>query len=351
MSTIDNKDEVRMLALEDLLGSGCAEAFDLAAMVARGRHALAVNRGDDVGAIRAQRNLIKYALAEGDDEEAIAIGFLCFKDCQEKLGLRHSEGARVQAEVARVLDRVGRRDEALEFIREAHEVLEALEGPNSPDTLDAAVALALTLVEFELAKEAEPILARVYGAQARDYGEMHSYTLSTLSHLVPLRIFRGCVDEAMPSIEQAVRGWTRLHGPRDRRVLTSQTWQALVLGLEEKLVEACDLARNAFDVFVETFLAGTPDALLPAAMKGVLLQATGASDKDVHAHLAVAVAHCGYAPFLAQLSDLKAKLVPITGEFHAFAKALKAQVEYVENAEDLRPPQETAPAPESPAPE
>ena len=154
-------------------------------------------------------------------------------------------------------------------------MLEALEGPNSPDTLDAAVALALTLVEFELAKEAEPILARVYGAQARDYGEMHSYTLSTLSHLVPLRIFRGCVDEAMPSIEQAVRGWTRLHGPRDRRVLHIHTEHPLESaelfnGVDASLADGSKVpwasmvgeARRAFEWCVANRQNGVEWALL-----------------------------------------------------------------------------------------
>ena len=324
-----------MLALEDLLAFRQAEAFELATLVCRGRLGLAVSRGDDLGAIKAQRQLIKYALAGGDDAEALAIGFLCFNDCRQKLGLRHSEGARVQAEVSHVLEKVGRGEEALDFIREAHEVLEALEGPNHEDTLDAAIQLATFLVKRTLVKEAEPILARVYEIQRRDYGEFHSYALTTLSHLVPLRIFRGCVDEAMPDIEGAIFGWNRLHGPTFHRVSKLETFKALVLGLEDKVDAALPLAKGAYANMVDKYGATHADALLPAALTGVLLEATGADDAAVQAHLATAIGACGYGAFHPELAFLKAKLTPITGEFHAFAKALKKQIDYVET--DLRP--------------
>jgi len=327
--TEEGGDEIRMLALEDLLGFGNMEAFALATLLATARRDLAVNRNDDLATVKAQRTLVAYALASGDVARAVAEGAACLDDCREKLGARHATTARVRLEVAHVLEASGDAAGALAATREAHDVLEAAEGPAHSDTLEASVTLArlLATAAENGCAEAAPYLERAHEARRAAYGDAHSSTLRTLALLAPVRLLTGDLDGARALLASG-RASSRADagGPRRGDALKLESYAALAASLRgDAAIDAPALAAAAF-----RDSAAYPNAGLVAV--GVAAAVAVDDEARRNGLLVAAAARFGPPKVAQQLAFLRLVLVPLTGEFHALTKNLKAAVSHVELA-------------------
>ena len=99
------------------------------------------------------------------------------------LGPEHRDTLLTMANLAALLSKTGRDEEALELTARCHAARRATLGLDHPDTLTAANNLALTLKKAGRLGEAEPLLRAAYEGRAARLGADHPDTVTAYGNL------------------------------------------------------------------------------------------------------------------------------------------------------------------------
>ncbi|MEX1311831.1 MAG: serine/threonine-protein kinase [Candidatus Sulfomarinibacteraceae bacterium] len=140
-------------------------------------------------------------------------------------GLWGEEDARTliyEHNLARILQRQGRDDEALEHNRHVFDARRRVLGDDHPRTLRTKAGVADSLSRLGRFEESRELFAEVYEDRLRTLGDDHPDTVETIGSLAIQTKYLGRFDEAAPLYEATLAGRTRLLGAEHPRTLATQ---------------------------------------------------------------------------------------------------------------------------------
>ncbi|NRR33723.1 tetratricopeptide repeat protein [Oxalobacteraceae bacterium] len=210
----------------------------------------------------------------------------CF---EESMGLRvrvlgedHPDTLLSKANLAHLLARQDRLDEA-QFLQEC--IVDAhlrLSGPEHPDTLAARAALALTLARQGRADEALALQGGVLDAYVRLFGSEHLLTLECKAARAGLLLERGACAAARMVLEQVVAARKRLLGAEHPDTLRSKLALARCLAQLREFEAACSLFRTVIHARTARLGADHADTLAAQQQLAEVLLSAG-RQPQVHA--------------------------------------------------------------------
>ncbi|OAF60699.1 hypothetical protein VC83_03636 [Pseudogymnoascus destructans] len=185
------------------------------------------------------QSLLPHAIrAEPILQEAIVVR-------ERELVVTHPDMLTSVSNLASVLQRQGRYEEAESMNRRALEGRERELGVTHPDTLTSVSNLALVLQSQGRYEEAESMNRRALEGRERELGVTHPDTLTSVSNLALVLQSQGRYEEAESMNRRALEGRERELGVTHPDTLTSVSNLALVLQSQGRYEEAESMNRRA----------------------------------------------------------------------------------------------------------
>ncbi|MEZ0094024.1 tetratricopeptide repeat protein [Streptacidiphilus sp. EB129] len=220
------------------------------------------------------------ALHRGSDRtSALALAGYALELTHPALGADHPVVLRLRRRIGRSLHRLGRFDEAVVCLRAALADAERALGPDSPEALDTALALAITLNQQErTAEEAAELFGRVVGGRTTALGSGHPLTLLARAHGFesPLAIH---LEAALPGAAQLKADCLRELGPDHQITLAVELDIAYALHTTGRSQQALPEVRRVIEAHERHYGADHPMTLSARYLFAEVLAATGHPDE------------------------------------------------------------------------
>ena len=164
------------------------------------------------------------------------------------LGEDAEETLRAMNNLAAVLATSGELEEAETLMRRTVQARRSVLGDEHPATLTAGNNLGMFLIEIGKAADAEALLRQVLETERRVLGEEHPDTITTLDNMASAAWTLGRFPEAETQMRQVLEIRRRLLGEDHSDTLAAMNNLAAVLRASGKLTEAGSLFREALDL-------------------------------------------------------------------------------------------------------
>jgi tetratricopeptide (TPR) repeat protein len=210
-------------------------------------------------------NLIR---AEPTLQEAIVV-------MEKELGANHPDTLTSVSNLASVLERLGRYEEAESMNRQALEERKKELRANHPDTLTSVNNLALVLERLGRYEEAESMNRQALEERKKELGANHPYTLTSVSNLASVLEMLGRYKEAESMNRQALEGSEKELRVNHPDTLTSVSNLALVLKRQGRYEEAESINRRALEGYEKELGANHPDTLTSVSNLASVLEKQG----------------------------------------------------------------------------
>jgi serine/threonine protein kinase/tetratricopeptide (TPR) repeat protein len=167
----------------------------------------------------------------------------------------------IRATLGQTYWQIGSLDKAETLLREAAERAEPVLGKDHDLVLESINLRGLALTTLGRAKEAGPLIERVYTTRLRLKGERDAATLSSMNNWARWLDNNGRSDEGLALIQKAAKIREDLHGPTDRKTLTSVDNVGRVLYNRKRYDEALTWMTRANTGFRAAFGEDDPSTL------------------------------------------------------------------------------------------
>jgi tetratricopeptide (TPR) repeat protein len=154
----------------------------------------------------------KVLLAEGELDEARALGLAVLEDVLELRGPRHPWAIEARERLGEVLVARDEHTAALAQLEPAYELRTELYGPDSTHTWRTANNLAVVLGSLGRRAEEEALLRESLMRMKRELGESHDNVLDTANNLAGCLSATGRFDEALPMYQRVQELTGEVHG-------------------------------------------------------------------------------------------------------------------------------------------
>ncbi len=192
-------------------------------------------------------DLAAVVIKLGRSEEAVELYRESMAMYAMHLGAENHRTLGVKRNLADALRKQGDLEEAEKLLREVVEVSERTIGTEHPDTLIALNTLALLLHRTDRIDEAAPIYAKVIEISKKTLGADHTDTLSATYNLAWLHQNLGEPEIAEPLFREVVVGFRSKFGESHRDTITVMGGLAECLVELEKLEDAESIYRTIVD--------------------------------------------------------------------------------------------------------
>ena len=153
-----------------------------------------------------------------------------------------------KVEVAELLERSGRFDEALQLRNEVTSSLRLQLGDDDPRTLEAEEFQGFVLERLGRRPEALPLFEHVLSARTEALGRDDVATLLAMDHLGCIQRNLGNLQESRQLLQEAVDGYQSNGAAETEENMRVMSHLATTLFHLEQVSEACDLRKRIFDV-------------------------------------------------------------------------------------------------------
>lgn len=186
--------------------------------------------------------------------------------------------ARLLATTADALRAASLFERAREPMEQALAIRRELLGPEHPETLRAANAMAGLLVSLDDPDAAEALWRATLASQRKVLGDTHPDTLMSMNNMGFLLRQQGRLEEALPYYEETIAGRKAVLGPRHGDTGTAISNLAVLLNAMGRTEEALPLAREALEIRRAAHGDGT-DTVVSLLNVGGMLRALGRLDE------------------------------------------------------------------------
>jgi serine/threonine protein kinase/tetratricopeptide (TPR) repeat protein len=216
---------------------------------------------EDARALVYEHNLARILQREGRNEEALGHNRHVLEARRRVLGDDHPRTLRTKANVADSLSRLGRFDESRELFAEVYEDRLRTLGPDHPDTIETIGSLAIVTKNLGRFTEAAPLYEATLAGRTRLFGAEHPRTLATQYGLADLFWKMGRTDDAERLLLATIDSQQRVLGPDNRQTLRSRVVLAGLLGELGRDREAEQLYLDAGAAQLEALGESDPEAI------------------------------------------------------------------------------------------
>jgi tetratricopeptide (TPR) repeat protein len=241
------------------------------AIIVRERE-LGANHPDTLTSIS---NLASVLRRQGRYEEAESMNRRALKGYEKELGANHPDTLTSVGNLALVLQRQGRYEKAESMNRRALEGREKELGANHPDTLISVGNLASMLQHQGRYEKAESMNRRALEGREKELGANHPDTLTSVSNLASVLERQGRYEEAESMNRRALEGSEKKLGANHPDTLTSVNNLALVLQRQGRYEEAESMNRRVLEGRKKKLGANHPDTLTSVNNLALVLQHQG----------------------------------------------------------------------------
>ena len=219
---------------------------------------------------------------------AVLMELARWKECEDQLrhalaeatALAHPELiARTSDELAQLLRRTNRLEEAEPLMRRALEIDEATFGRQHPSVAIRLNNLAQLLKNTNRNKEAEPMMRRALEIDEAIFGEQHPSAAIRLSNLAVLLADTNRFQEAEPLMRRALEIDEAIFDEQHPNVAACLNNLATLLQATHRSEEAEPLVRRALEIYVAAFGEQHPNVAVCLNNLAVLLQAAHRSEE------------------------------------------------------------------------
>ena len=201
---------------------------------------LAVAHGAEADKVAAESALLAALVENGHAEDAMVPMQVLYRQCALMFGVGHPHTCTVGGNLAAVLHKMKKFQEAEIMQRDVVRVLRCMLGPEHPDTMWQENTLALILSKRGQYDEARKIQTSLWHAYAAALGAEHKKTLSVASNLATTMAYLRQFADAVRMQRMVLEAQGRLLGPEHPDTLQS----AGNLGSSLVQVGACDEAEH-----------------------------------------------------------------------------------------------------------
>lgn len=239
-----------------------------------------VERGDAaaIAVTRYHRTLSAVAEAGGDYDAALRHSREALAHAERALDARDPRLSLAVSDVGNDLIRLGRADEALEYLTRAETMRSAALGDTHPSIVDSLSNLGVATQDAGELAAAETILKRALAKAEALQGPQHDDTAMALVNLAVLLKKTGEYDQALPLYERALALYLKLRGPEHVDVAMVQTNMANVLARQGLTDQAAQRYRQALTIWETALSPQHPKTALTLASYGSLLLRRGELD-------------------------------------------------------------------------
>lgn len=202
---------------------------------------------EDVDTLKVQSNLASLLEKSGRYEDAIRLS----KDVYEKMrrvrGFAHRDTLITQMNVATCLDDLGRYEEALKIDQAVFDISRRVLGIGHPTTLVVQGNMATILWKLDRYEDAFWMYQRVCDRMKKVFGDEHFHTLTAHNNLALVLRDLGRNDEALAMFQEVFEKSKKVKGAENPDTLTVQGNIALVLGELGRKEEALQIHQDVFE--------------------------------------------------------------------------------------------------------
>jgi tetratricopeptide (TPR) repeat protein len=228
---------------------------------------------DHPSTLTTRDNMAGVLSKQGKYEEALRAYQEVFDKRKDLLGPEHPDTLTTRHNMAVVLSKQGKYEEALQAYQEIFDIWKRELGPEHPSTLTTRDNMAEVLSKQGKYVEALQVYQQVFDKRKDLLGPEHPDTLTTRNNMAGVLSDQGKYDEALQAYQEVFDKRKDLLGPEHPDTLTTRHNMAGVLSKQGKYEEALQAYQEIFDIWKRELGPEHPSTLTTRDnMAGVLLK-------------------------------------------------------------------------------